>query len=272
MNTVKPVTGYNLIQPAVHKAGVALPTELTERMAHIAAVAGAGLGTMRNAATDELVTATAKALDEGRDPLTDKAVNAALVRQQFAAATNWETALESWQQEQAGAALSKHADRLLRDWAAIIGRAGTDLAAALTHLDRTSSLEAQAGVALRAGGERGEAWRTAAHALEVVDNLCNAWQYLAVMALGLAGYNADRGGALLRNPNLTLAQLNKVPNRVGTWELVAEHGVAVTGASLEDYRAAVARVGQEIQAASEITASDRARAAQAKSMTAVRLR
>lgn len=260
-------TTYGLIQTATRKAGATIPSSLADRLAHLAAVADTELGTTRNAATAELVTATAKALDAGRDPFTDKAVAAVLARQQLASATNWDVALRAWQEEQAATALAEHAENLLKEWVGLIGRAGADLAGALDHLDKTPTLEEQAATALRAGGKRGEAWRTAAHALEVIDNLCDAWRYLATMELKLAGWNAEQGGLLLRNPNVTMAQLGQIPARVGTWELVAKHGVTVTGASVQDYRDAVARQVAGAQAAYDFGPDAQARQTWAKSMS-----
>ncbi len=259
---------FHLIEAATRKAGAALPDSLTGRLAQIRDVAASDLGIGRHATAAELVTATTAALDAGRDPYTDKAVTAALARHQLATAMpNWASTLNVWAEQETTATLAAHAEALLDDWSERIGQAGASLAEALQHLDATPTLEDQAASALRAGGTRGEAWRTAARSLEVIDNLANAWRYLATMTLGLVGFNPDRGGILLRNPSLTLGQLANIPNRCGTWELAANHGVTITGATLDEYRAAVARLAGEIQADAERDGTEQARQAWGQSLT-----
>lgn len=236
------------IETAVRKAGLEMPEAI-----RIAVAEAESLRRNRGpkAKSDELVDAVARAYVAGRDPGTDKAVRAALDAHTLATAAQWDVALDNWAVRHINDAFEQHHDGLLEQWADAVTAAGSKLAAAVPHLDKTLSLPAQAERALKGGGAIAEAWRDAVDAATVVDALVNA-QALLITQFHRHAIHGPVLAALLRShemPTETLDTVIAKRQSGDTWKLASEHGVRIIGATLDDITRAEQRIAEDRQKA-----------------------
>lgn len=266
--TIRTTAAYRAIVTATRRAGVPLPTSLTDRFEHLA-----NLGSGPLPSLDALTATVFAAMDAGRDPATDKAVREALISHQLGEARHWPEAVAEYVDDQMAQTLRAHAHDLLTQWGQSIGQAGATLAEVHPHLNTTRSLEESAASALRAGGTRASAWRTAADAIPKIDALASAWRQLA-NEVRLASFNTD-GPLLVLAPDVDIDQARTVrtehgkPKKVDAWTVGVKHGIEITGTDLPGYKAALARLNTQRK-----TAAAAAKPTQTShnQITAIRLR
>lgn len=234
-----------MMRGAADHVGVPVPKALTDAVAHGAdLVARAGA---LSADGDALANAVADALEAGRDPRSDKAVQAQLVGEQLAA-RDIARLVRDRADAATAAVMADVAPAYLEALAEPAATAGATLTEAVAALPPSIDLDDPASAA-GLTPDSAAMWAAARAALTVLDAVRSAWSGAA-----------DAGGVARLNPNHRLSVLadlsapahDALGSRATPWQIVSA-GHSIVLATGSTYRERVQRIATEREQARAAT-------------------
>lgn len=195
---------------------------------------------------DLLVEAFASAVDAGKDPATDKAVIAAITRQQLAGPLSIVSRVENAQTVAISTVIRQHSDDIVAELQRHLDIAVDDLTAAheaLGNIDPDNTQQV-----LRLGAAGAEAWSAYQRGIATVQHIEAAWKALL---FGAHNVTSNR-----HNSALIWTQYNPEHTADTTVYDLVRQGSAITLATARGYAERVAEVGAARQAEADEQAGE----------------